>query len=182
MPSLPRVLSAALASLLLGWASAGAQEQEKKLLDRIQNPDRTLANSMQGKSYGATGTAATAPFQGGARSFSGGDKAAVKSFTDTRSFFGIKNPWFGSKVHTTRESPLVKKGSQALVERAFPVSNADTRTSPLASKKSPSATGTVPTGEFALRGAAQGALDTVTDKVHRKMTIDDVRELLNNAR
>jgi hypothetical protein len=40
----------------------------------------------------------------------------------------------------------------------------------------------VPTGEFALRGAAQGALDTVTDKVHRKMTIDDVRELLNNAR
>jgi hypothetical protein len=35
---------------------------------------------------------------------------------------------------------------------------------------------------FLVRGEAQGALQQISDKVKKEMTIDDVRELLNKPR
>ncbi len=159
-----------------------AQEQERKLMERIQNPDRTLISPMQTKVFSGTSSAPTGDFHGGSRSFNVTDKAAVKMFSGARSFFGLKNPWFGSKVFPSSAAPLGRGGNSSLSERVFPVGNAAVKISPLASNKSKDANKAVETGEFSLRGEAQGAFDQITDRVHQEMTIDDVRELLNNPR
>lgn len=171
-----------VALLAIGCGAARAQEQERKLIDRIQNPDRTMASPMQGKSFGAAGASSAGAFHGSGRSFGGADKAAVKAFSGTRSFFGIKNPWFGEKVFPAGAAPLGKAGSSALADRVFPVADAAVRTAPQASKKTADAAKVVATTEFAGRGGAQGALDQITDRIQKEMTIDDVRELLNNPR
>ena len=171
-----------VALLAIGCGAARAQEQERKLIDRIQNPDRTMASPMQGKSFGAAGAASAASFQGAGRSFGGADKAAVKTFAGTRSFFGIKNPWFGEKVYPAGASPLGKAGSAVLADRVYPVADAAVRTAPQASQKTADAAKVVPTVDFDGKGGAQGALDQITDRIQKEMTIDDVRELLNNPR
>lgn len=181
MRRFPRTLIVCLAAAGLMCSIADAQEQERKLIDRIQNPDRTLSSPLQGKTFGGAAASPVKEFKGASRAFGGADKAAVKAFRETRSFLGIKNPWFGSKVHPTGDATLGKK-SASLANRVFPVAAASVRSSPIASKKIPSADAVVGTAEFAGKGGAQGALDQIIDKIHREMTIDDVRELLNNPR
>jgi len=151
-------------------------------MERIQNPDRSMVSPMQGKEFSATGIADTRTFQGASRSFGGGNEVAVKMFAGTRSFFGIKNPWFGAKMYPVEAASLGKGSAKNLLDRVFPVKDARVHAAPLGSKKMPIPKNNVPTGEFAGKGGAQGALDQITDKVHREMTIDDVRELLNNPR
>lgn len=173
---------ALLGVVFLGCGALNAQVQERKLIDRIQNPDRTMASPMQGKSFGGTGAATSGAFHGAVRSFGGADKAAVKPFAVTRSFLGIKNPWIGAKVYPAVDAPLGKGGAKALVDRVFPAGEASVRAAPLGSQTTVSTDKSVPTVEFSGKGGAQGALDQITDRIHREMTIDDVRELLNNPR
>lgn len=175
----PVVLLMAYAALS---ATATAQVQERKLMERIQNPDRTLTSPMQGKSFGISSAHDAGGFDGGSKGYLAKDSTAVKEYSGTRSFFGIKNPWFGNKIFPADAAPIASSGNSSLAARVFPVANATVTESALASKKMNGSDRVVSTREYAGKGGAQGGLDQITDKVHREMTIDDVRELLNNPR
>lgn len=159
--------------LLYGGALlAQAQEQEKKLLDRLLKPDTTLQNPTEGKEFVAGGATVT-------------KRARTKSF-----FFAKRKPekefWNTKSVSTTEfrtpSSPQAKtkanlKTRGHLVNTNTPFPTADysqVRTSPDAER-------TVAASEFSGsrpflgRGKSQKSLSAQD----RPLTIDEVRELLN---
>ncbi len=161
-------------------ALLSAQEQERKLLDRIQRPNMELKNPMQNKAFTGGGGVEMreAPI---AKSYAGTKTASAKEFA-TRSFFGIKNPWFGNRVYESREAPLFARGGPAKLDEPYRVSEARVREYPAAGKEAALGDSTVPVRPFLVRGGAQGSLDQISDKVKKEMTIDEVRELLNKPR
>ncbi len=168
------IAALAVPSLLL------AQEQDRKLLERIQRPDMELANPMQKKSFeGGDGVLIReSPM---ARAYPGTKDAAAKEFAGTRSFFGIRNPWFGNRVYEAREAPLMARGG-GNPDAAYPVRDAKTGDYRDSSQKAALGDSTAQVRPFLVPGAAQGALDQISDKIRKEMTIDEVRELLNKPR
>ncbi len=157
---------------------AHGQEADKKLLDRLMaQPDRNQLNSMNGKPFVGAGS-----FQlrdaAGTKAFSGQNKAATSSYGGLRSFFGIKNPWIGKKsadVRTAEVANLTMPGVNGRFEtkpdpvRAF----AD-------SEKAAAGTGReAPVRAATVEGASQRALSSISDKMKKDLTVDDVREILN---
>jgi hypothetical protein len=63
--------------------------------------------------------------------------------------------------------------------KSYDVKQASTATYVAASKKANSSKTEVPQKPFLVQGGAQGAMQQISDKVKKEMTIDDVRELLN---
>jgi len=168
-----------LASLLFASLASGfSQTQEAKLMDRIMKPNRDLGNPLQNKSFAATGSiplnSSPAAGQGGY----GTKDAAVKEFS-TRSFLGLKNPWFGSKVFATKGAasmPFYDVKSAGFNKTANTTAfYSGTKTASLGSP-------IVPVTTFVPAPAAQGAVSRISDKINDKMTIDEVRELLNKNR
>jgi hypothetical protein len=180
---IPRAaLCLAAAGFLAAGGSAFSQQQERTLLERIDRPDMTLGSPMQGKAFGGAGAAAV---KGSAivREFPGaGREANVGEFAGTRSFFGIKNPWFGNKVFAARESPLVNGSGFSSEGKTFPVREASAGEFASSGKQAQLGNPVQPVRPFAVRGEAQGALDGISDKIKKDMTIDEVRELLNKPR
>jgi hypothetical protein len=171
--------AAAVAALALPvWL--GAQEQDRKLLDRIQRPDMELPNPMQNKSFdgGDRVRIREAPI---VREYPGTKDAPAQEFSGTKSFFGIKNPWFGNRVFDTREAPLMARGA-ANLDAAYPVRDARTGDYRDSSKKAAVDGSDMEVRPFLVTGGAQGALDQISDKIRKEMTIDEVRELLNKPR
>jgi len=161
-------------------ALLAAQEQDRKLLDRIQRPDMELSNPMQKKAFTGGGGVQIreAPI---AREFAGTKQASVKEFA-TRSFFGIKNPWFGNRSFESKQAPLFARGGLSNLDQPYRVSDARIREYPAAGKQAALGDSTVPVRPFLGRGGAQGSLEQISDKVKKEMTIDEVRELLNKPR
>jgi hypothetical protein len=170
----------ALALGLAFPALLAAQEQDRKLLDRIQRPDMELSNPMQKKAFTGGGGVQIreAPI---AREFAGTKQAGSKEFA-TRSFFGIKNPWFGKREFPAGQAPLFARGGPANLAEPYRVSGARAREFPAAGKQAALADSSVEVRPFLGRGEAQGSLDQISDKVKKEMTIDEVRELLNKPR
>jgi hypothetical protein len=157
-----------------------AQEQDRKLLDRIQRPDMELSNPMQKKAFEGGGGVRIreAPM---ARSYPSTKNAAAKEFAGTKSFFGIKNPWFGNRVFEAREAPLMARGGENL-DAAYPVRDARVGDYKDSTKKAAIGDSVTEVRPFLVPGGAQGGLDQISDKFRKEMTIDEVRELLNKPR
>ncbi|MFM8364100.1 MAG: hypothetical protein ACKOAS_03010 [Verrucomicrobiota bacterium] len=172
-------LTAAFAAMALP-ALLCAQEQERKLLDRIQRPDMELSNPMQKKSFERDGGVSIreAPI---ARAYAGTKDATAKEFAGTKSFFGIKNPWFGNRVFEAREAPLMARGGGNLAA-AYPVRDARVGDYKDSTKKAALGQSVTEVRPFLAQGGAQGSLDQISDKIRKEMTIDEVRELLNKPR
>ena len=177
-----QILAPALLALLALPAFLGAQEQERKLLDRIQRPNMELTNPMQGKSFNGGGGVEIKDAAVGRQAFSGAKSPLLKEFAGTRSFFGIKNPWFGNRVFETKTASLSKSGGLGKLDAAYPVRDALTREFPSSEKQANLGTSTVPVRPFLVRGESQGALEQLSTKINKEMTIDDIRELLNKPR
>ena len=165
------------ATLALGALApaARAQVQEKKLAERLSNPDMTLEFSPANKSFGS----------GKGYQDPKGGNSLVKDFYFTRSFspkgfatrdFQSKNFWmgdfkFGTKtadVKTSRDAGKVFETKGAAVKDA---------------RESGKTYGTAPfagTREHLERGKAQGSLDAEQKKGPK--SIDNVRELLNKSK
>ena len=108
-------------------------------------------------------------------------KYAAKKFESGRSFFGIKNPWFGEKVFNAGEAGLWSKSLVANSDRK--VSAGQTGTKSFASEgKAAPAEAPVETKVFIAQGSAQGSVSGVSDRIHKEMTVEEVRELLNKNR
>ena len=158
-----------------------AQVQEKKLMDRINSPDRNQASQFQNKSFGSTGSSWVKSASFSSTAYQGVKDARIKGYSEVRSFLGLKNPWLGKKVYETGSSAYQSRGSVTGKDEAYRVKGAKTGSFSQSSKTASTPSAAVPTRAFGLKGAAQGALDQ-DSKIHKQMTIDEVRELLNKSR
>lgn len=150
------------------------------MLERIQNP-KMEANQMQNKEFGSsTGIKAT-PFEAGAYNVS--KSAPVKSFS-SRSFFGIKNPWFGNKTADTAASTYANRKARE-AETSFFTKSAQTSTARDA-RKSADFSETLPRSmsprSTTVEPKAQGGVDQFTQNLSEDLSIDDVRALLNKGK
>ena len=177
-----QILAPALIATLALPAFLGAQEQERKLIDRIQRPNTELTNPLQGKTFLGGGGVEMKEAATGRGAYAGVKSAPMKEFSGTRSFFGIKNPWFGNRVFETKSASLSGGGGLGKLDAAYPVRDAATQEFSSSEKKANLGTSEVPVRPFLDRGESQGAFEQLTEKIHKEMTIDDIRELLNKPR
>ena len=163
-----RTVRAALFTFaLLAFATAGyAQEQERKLVDRLLSPDTKLSNSDQNKKFNG-GTEASAR-SASTKTFYVSEKKLTKTFVADRqaptSTFSTRN--YTTKSATVPTSPPMKgfetKKARDVSANAYPTKKYATR----------DFAGNRP---FLGEGKSQKALHAQD----RPLTIDEVRELLN---
>ncbi|MFZ9919988.1 MAG: hypothetical protein ACO3GO_00415 [Terrimicrobiaceae bacterium] len=174
-----QILAPVLTTILFFSPLVGAQQQEKKLLDRINRPNMELTNPMQGKAFSGGGGVQMRDAVVKSAVFDSSKSAYLKEFSGARSFLGIKNPWFGNRVFETKSSTLTRS---ALVDSTYPVRQAATGGFAGSGKRAETAPSSVQSRPFLLQGGAQGGLEQISDKISKEMTIDDIREMLNKPR
>jgi len=176
-----------LIAIMLSCSSVlRAQQQERKLLDRLLNPDGTLAYQPQSKTFQND------------KSFTGAGKAYVKDFYFTqkvemktfssKEFSGAKNFWAGD----------FKFSNSALPKERFVISNASKTygTTSVDVKNARESGEAVPVSKYADNGPFKGREDDQTNlatdpkakakrwvreqrAANTPMTVDQVRDLLN---
>ena len=147
-------------------AAAYAQEQERKLVDRLLSPDTKLANSEQNKKFNGGTEAPTR--SASSKTFYVSEKKLTKSFLADReaptSTFATRS--YVTKSATVPASPPMKgfetKKARNVSTNKYPTKNYATR----------DFAGNRP---FLEQGKSQKALHAQD----RPLTIDEVRELLN---
>lgn len=107
-------------------------------------------------------------------------KFTSDSYRTSRKFLGIKNPWFGRKVHETDDSQLLSKSLVKNMEKSYTIKDqAPEGAFYQADRKGEREAREVATRAYLGKGAAQGSLDQISEKANKEMTINDVREILN---
>jgi len=169
----------AIGILFIGIANAVAQEQERKLIDRILKPNTTLENSAQNRKFSNTRSASfDKPLS--LRPFYSPKKTALKTFPEERTFtpqqFAARHFRAGdSAANLSTRSQL--KNADTMI--ATPAANAGTRVAPEATT-----TTTTPIRDYAGnrpfldKGKSQKSLSAQ----NKPLTIEQVRELLNKSK
>lgn len=156
-----------------------AQQQEKTLMDRLdasqKNWNAGMSSPLNGKKFEGTADLKIKKSKDETSSFFGGKKQFGSDSYTTRSFFGLKNPWFGKKVMKTDEASLWSKSLVANADKKFAVDAASIREFPQAKKSAQGTNHIVEKKTFVAEGKAQGALN----QTKPQLTIDEVREILN---
>lgn len=166
-------------AILLSTSLLVAQQQEAGMLERIQNP-KMEASRMQDKAFTSSGGLQVKSFNTGA--FTGAKSASTGEFK-TKSFFGIRNPWFGRTVFETGSSTFAnraaREGAKSFDTSPFAVgaNSAANRTAPI-DKQLPNA---VRPRETTLPAKSQGGVDRFTQNLSDDLTVDEVRALLNKG-
>ncbi len=173
------LLALALIAVLAMPVPLRAQQQERKLLDRIQRPNMELTNPMQAKSFEGGGGVKIKTASIGKTPYDAGKTANLKEFSGARSFLGIKNPWFGNRVFETKAAPL---SGAANLNSSFPVRDAASGEFSASDKKARVASSDLNLRPFLISGKSAQGLDQISDKISKEMTIDDIREILNKPR
>jgi hypothetical protein len=165
--------------LFIGVTTSLAQEQERKLIDRILKPNTTLVNSAQNKKFAHTRSASfDKPVS--LRPFYAPQKIAPRTFPEEREFtprqFAARH--FRAADSAANVSPRSQlKNSDTMI--ATPAANAGTRVAPesATSRTTPihDYAGTRP---FLDQGKNQKALSAQ----NKQLTIEQVRELLNKSK
>jgi hypothetical protein len=158
---------ALFAFAFLAFATAGyAQEQERKLVDRLLNPDTKLSNPDQNKK------------------FSGGTEAATRS-ASTKTFY-ISEKKLTKSFLADRQAPTSTFSAHSYTAKSATVP-ASPPTKGFETKKARNvSTNKYPTKNYATRDFAgnrpfleQGKSQKALHAQDRPLTIDEVRELLN---
>jgi hypothetical protein len=152
---------------------ARAQDQEKKLLDRLLKPDMTLQNDAQNKKFTGDGSVSINK-RANVGTFYVHQKPQSKSFSDTRDFSTTR---FYSQTYHDGRSAYEVSSRQTLADSKSAYANQTARgvrDAPQAAKKitSRSYAGTRP---FLDKGKSQKSLN----QQNAPLTIEQVRELLN---
>jgi len=154
---------------LLG--SANAQEQERKLLDRLLKPNMSLQNSVQEKQFIAGGTTTT-------------KQARTKDFyvPDRRSEKEFRTSAFRTKGFNTKSSPYQNAPANLATRTTVPKADVTYATTAYRgtsvareSEKAVEVSEFSGTRPFLIQGKSQKALS----QKDQPLTIDQVRELLN---
>lgn len=161
---------------------------ERGLAERLNYRPPMIGEKITKENQAWTNPLASKKFEGGngmdLKKKSTDEKStfATKDFTSekfqTRSFLGIKNPWFGNKVYDTKSDYWAKEASQEK-DKKFAVDEARMKSFEQGKKEAVLNGSTIETKTFTERGRAQGALK---DDQRENLTIDDVREILNKNR
>ncbi len=162
-----------LGLLACGIAAADAQEQERKLIDRVLKPDMSLQNNLQTKQFSVRGNAPTKSAH--TKTFYVADRRQEKQFGGSRSvtpkmFAAQQSRFQEAQANLSTRTRIAKAetpfaaADYAGVKRSWD-SNKAVETSSFAASDRP----------FLVRGKSQKALS----QQNKELTIDDVRELLN---
>jgi hypothetical protein len=168
----------ALILLLASCSVLHAQVQERKLIDRILQPDRTLGNPMQNVAFNGGGA--------GASEFS--RQANVKDFYFTQIFspksfdtkqYEAKDFWQGDLQFTTKAADVKADAAaeKSFATKALPVKDAREAGKSYDTAKRGFATRNAP----AVGKTSQNHLDEMY-KGKEQMNIDQVRDLLNKPK
>ncbi len=158
--------------LLSSVVLASAQEQERKLLDRLLKPDMTLQNDMQDRQFRvADGTIAKkAP----TKAFYVPERTREKSFLNTR-HVSPKSFRADDSRETRREANLSTRGQIAKLDAPYPaLTYGDVRESSETQKA-------IAVSDFdgVRKFEGQGKSQRFLNAKDRPLTIEQVRELLN---
>ena len=165
---------------------AHAQQQEEGLLQRIDGarPDSKKVSFMQDKTFGAS-SFATKSY--GTATYGGLKSAQLKTF-ETHSFFGVKNPWFGKKVFDTYASNSAGRKAKE-TDQKFQTDSFAVKEYEKGDKKDlVDASSVLPDSAQPRKylGREQpdkkDGVDKFTQNLHKDMSIDDVRDLLNKGK
>jgi len=164
---------------LTAVAVCPAQQQEKTLMERLdasqKNWNAGMSSPLNGKKFEGN-TDLKIKKSDIADTYRGSKGFGAESYT-TRSFFGLKNPWFGKKVMKTDAANLWSK-SMVASDKKFAVDAASIREFPQAKKSMLGTNHIVEKKTFIPDPKAQGTLD----QTKQQLTIDEVREILNKNR
>ena len=159
--------------LLIGLSCASAQDQERKLVDRLLKPDMTLQNDAQNKKFIADGSS---PINKGATvgTFYVHQKPHSKSFFGTRNFstteFNSRTYHGGRSAYEVSSQQTMTNSRSAYADQsARGVRNAPQSGEKIASRAYAS------NRPFLDEGKSQKSLN----RQNAPLTIDQVRELLN---
>jgi hypothetical protein len=159
--------------LLAGFSSAGAQDQEPKLLDRLLKPNRTLQNSAQNKKFVADGASVDKHARVG--TFYLQQKSKQKNFSGTRDFAAQQ---FNSRSFNQADDGRAKSLSQQPVansQRSYATSTAPNLRAAYEASKTTETRDFSGKRPFLDRGKSQKSLS----RQNPPLTIEQVRELLN---
>jgi actin-related protein len=163
------------------WDSAAkkavAATQPQPFIGRKpRKPDPLLTNNFQGKTFNGVG-AEFDKKHAVQKDYLYDKKSSSTSQFGTRSFFGLKNPWFGKKVMHTDKASLLTKSDVALADKQFPIEAASTKEFYQAKKKANERMEPVQTGSTKVEAKQQGLLNSITQQ--KNLSVEQVRELLN---
>jgi hypothetical protein len=169
----------AIGTLFIGVTTSLAQEQERKLIDRVLKPNTSLANSAQNKKFNNTRLASfDKPIK--TRAFSSTPKTVARTFPEERAFtpqqFAARHFRAGdSAANISPRSQL--KNSDTLV--ATPAASTGTRVAPESTT-----TATTRVREYAGNRPFldQGKSQKSLSAQNKPLTIEQVRELLNKSK
>jgi hypothetical protein len=167
----------AIGTLSIGITTALAQEQERKLIDRILKPDTSFANPAQNKKFSG-GKIAALDRPARTRAFYSPEKTVARTYPEQSAFtprqFAARHFRAGdSTAHISARSQLKKNdvliptSSVTAGARVAPESSATTPVREYASTK-----------PFLGKGKSQKSLQAQ----NKPLTIDQVRELLNKSK
>jgi hypothetical protein len=156
-----------------------AQDQERKLIDRLLKPDTTLANAAQNKKFADTRPAAfDKPVS--LRSFYSPKQTAPKTFPEERVFtprqFAARHFRAGDSTANVSPRSQLKKSDTMI---ATPAATAGTRVAPESTTSR-----TTPVRDYAgIRPFLdQGKSQKSLSAQNKQLTIEQVRELLNKSK
>lgn len=167
---------------LLAWGTSLAQQQETGLSQRMNAKwDMSQKNIMDGKPFYMGGTLDYAKKTSSApTAFLYDQKTRTDGYT-TRSFFGIKNPWIGTKIYEAKPASLWSKTLVENADRKYTTAEVmKTDSYAKSGQKANLGNSVTLTPEFIPKSGTPGAMDQINGQLKKKnMTIDQVRELLN---
>lgn len=160
----------AVGLVLLTVCPARAQDQERKLIDRILKPDTTLQNDAQNKKFKADKTSVDKRATVGTYYLE--QKRAGKKFSNARN---VSTTNFDSGSFNAGNKTNAQQLSQQAATSAYATNSANGIAG--ARDQNKAETGRTYSGNRAFddRGKSQKSLN----RKNRPMTIDEVRELLN---
>jgi hypothetical protein len=168
-----------IGTLFIGVTTSLAQDQERKLIDRLLKPNTTLVNPAQNKKFANT---RPVPFDKpvSLRSFYSPKKIAPKTFTDEQVFtprqFAARH--FRAGDSTANVSPRFQlKNTDTMI--ATPAAITGTRVAPESTTNK-----TTPVRDYAgIRPFLdQGKSQKSLSAQNKQLTIEQVRELLNKSK
>ena len=159
--------------LLAVLCSASAQDQEKKLVDRLLKPNMTLQNDAQNKKFSGDGSASINK-RANVGTFFFHQKSSSKNYSGTRDFSTTQ---FYSQTYRGRRSAYAVSSQQTVANSKAPYGSQaarGVRDAPQSGKKvaSRAYAGNRP---FLNEGTNQKSLN----RKNEPLTIEQVRELLN---
>lgn len=168
---------AAIGTLFIGISTALAQEQERRLMDRLLKPDASLANPAQNKKFSGERMAS---FDKRARtkSFYSSQKPIVKTSSDTERTF-TPQQFAARHFRAGDSSAYIASRSGLKNDRVFATSAAQAGT-----RVAPESNETNPVREYAENRPFldKGKSAKSLQAQNKPLTIEQVRELLNKSK